>query len=276
MNMRTSTLSESIRSAPKLLDLDAAAIAQTKVQIGALVSEIAEFAKTCESPTAFYPAMLSRLVTAMAGTGAGVWQRSEDGSWQLIQSMNLPESLILDLDDTRLQSMQTASEVSIDRLATIVENELDPKLNVKRLRIEASHREQASSSTDNSSCSRKPSLEHLALLECVAREQQPILVPPGDIASNKERPTNPIQQCLIYSPIPIETEKGRLWLQVVQPPSGGIATQRGYLRFVAQIADLTADFLKTYRLRCFANEERLYAATYQLLQDAAASGNATS
>ncbi len=274
--MRTSSPSESIHAAPKLLDLDAAAIAQTKVHIGNLVSEIAEFAKTCESPSHFYPAMLSRLVTAMAGIGAGVWQRSEDGNWLLVHSINLPESLILDLDDTEYSSERTASETSLDRLEKLVENELESKSSEKRLRIEAGHGDVDVSPRDIAAFSRKPSLEHLALLECVAREMQPILVPPGDIATNGERPTNPIQQCLIYSPIPIETGRERLWLLVVQPPSGGIATQRGYLRFVAQIADLTADFLKTFRLRQFENEGRLYAATQQLLADAAKSSDRTS
>jgi Biotin-lipoyl like len=276
--MRLSTSSESIRSTPKHLDLDAAAVAQTKVQIGNLVSEIAEFAKNCESPSAFYPAMLSRLVTAMAGTGAGVWQQSLDGSWQLIQSSNLPESLILDSDEELGLPTKATSDSSIDRLQELVDKELDTPTGARRRRIERSHRiaeAMETAPTDRVSFERKPSLEHLAILECVSRERQPVLIPPGDIAANRERPTNPLQQCLIYSPIPIESAKDSLWLQVIQPPSGGIASQRGYLRFVAQIADLTADFLKTFRLRQFENESRLYSASQSLLDAAAKPGDAT-
>ncbi len=273
--MRSTTSSESIRSAPKHLDLDAAAVAQTKVQIGTLVSEIADFAKHCESPSAFYPAMLSRLVTAMAGTGAGVWQQSDNGSWLLIQSFGLPESLISDYDDSEDLPDQTSSNFSVDRLQKLVDKELQTPHDPKRLRIEASHRRVNVSEPDCVSFNRKPSVEHLSLLECVSRERQPVLVPPGDIAANQDRPTNPLQQCLIYSPIPIDSAKEILWLQVVQPPSGGIATQRGYLRFVAQIADLTADFLKTFRLRQFENESRLHSVTQSLLADAAKPGTET-
>ncbi len=262
------------RGARKVLELDAAAISQTKQQISGLVAEIAELAKLCEAPANFYPAMLSRLVTAMAATGAAIWQRRNDGIWQLVHSSTLPESLILDQDDNRSKRRPNSLETTVDRLATLVENELDSDRDAKRIRIEAGHRKPERAFDEDASRMREPTPEHLSLLECVAREQQPILVPPGDIASNNDRPTNPIQQSLIYSPIPVETGQGQLWLQVVQPPSGGIASQRGYLRFVAQIADLTADFLKTYRLRQYEYEQRLFTAAEQLLSDAAKPGDA--
>jgi multidrug efflux pump subunit AcrA (membrane-fusion protein) len=112
---------------------------------------------------------------------------------------------------------------------------------------------------------RHPSEAHLRILQRVAREKQPVLVPPGDIAAGEQYPINPLDQCLIYAPVPVDTQLGRYWLQVVQPPSGGVATQRGYLRFVSQIADLTADFLKTFRIRQFDREERFLALVRQLL-----------
>ncbi len=274
MNQRSPSLIDNPRSAPKLLELDAAAIAQTKVQIGKLVAEIAELTKTCEAPSVFYAAMLCRLVTAMAGSGAGVWQRLDDGSWRLLQAFTLPESLVSDLDNHDLNDDQASPVQVVDRLATLVDSELDSNPTGTRTRSKSKQSEDKRLAEDSRPRTRGPTPEHLALLDCVAREQQPILVPPGDIAVGGDRPTNPIQQCLIYSPIPVEAALGRFWLQVVQPPSGGVATQRGFLRFVAQIADLTADFLKTYRLRQFENEQRLFAAAKRLLNDAAKPGDA--
>lgn len=272
MYRRSSSLSDSHETTPKLLELDAAAIAQTKLQIGTLVSEIAGLVKTCATPKTFYSAMLSRLVAAMAASGAGIWQQSENGTWRLVQSCTLPESLVLDQGELSSDPSSNIQPTEIERLETIIENELDSIRPLKKTRIDLGSNQLEHPLDDDGLQSRAPSAEHLVLLECIAREQQPVLVPPGDIALNHDRPTNPTQQCLIFSPIPIAPEQGRLWLQVVQPPSGGVATHRGYLRFVAQIADLTADFLKTFRLRQFEVQQRLFSASQQLLKAAAKPG----
>ncbi|MDZ4848760.1 MAG: biotin/lipoyl-binding protein [Pirellulaceae bacterium] len=263
LDQATAQLTDGPKSAPKILELDAAAIAQTKVQISSLVAEIAELARTCEAPKAFYSAMLSRLVTAMAGSGAGVWQQFDDGSWKLVQACTLPDSLVTTADELSAD-IRARSDEALDRISSIVEHELD---------FSASRDNDANLGQTALKNESVPTPEHLALLDCVARERQPILVPPGNLAASSDRPTNPLQQCLIYSPIPVDVGFGRLWLQVVQSPSGGVATQRGYLRFVAQIADLTADFLKTFHLRHFESEKRLFVATQQLLGDLANPGD---
>jgi multidrug efflux pump subunit AcrA (membrane-fusion protein) len=130
----------------------------------------------------------------------------------------------------------------------------------------------------------RPSVAHQLLLAKVHQERQPVLVPPG--ASNRESPDrrtsqdrhlpeNPTPMALIFAPVPVDSSLGVWWLQVVQPPSGGIATQRGYLRFVAQIADLTADFLKTYRLREHQYQTRINSATSGLLSLASTTKTST-
>ena len=53
---------------------------------------------------------------------------------------------------------------------------------------------------------------------------------------------------MIVIPVRIQADVEFL-LEVIQRPSGGPAAQRGYLRFVAQMADLMADYLRRQQLR---------------------------
>ncbi|MCA9180584.1 MAG: hypothetical protein KDA51_04005, partial [Planctomycetales bacterium] len=63
-------------------------------------------------------------------------------------------------------------------------------------------------------------------------------------------------ESLILVPVRIE-EHIELIVEVVQRPSGGPAAQRGYLRFVAQMADLVADYVRREKLRWISHRERL-------------------
>ncbi len=94
----------------------------------------------------------------------------------------------------------------------------------------------------------RPSESHQRILQCVTAEGQPILVPPGDVMLQAQRPTNPLADALIVVPVRVQDDVDCL-LEVVQRPSGGPAAQRGYLRFVAQMADLMADYLRREQLR---------------------------
>lgn len=116
----------------------------------------------------------------------------------------------------------------------------------------------------------QPSSAHAKILQCVIAEGQPILVPPCTVAVEAERPTNPLSESLILVPVRIEQDIEYL-LEVVQKPSGGPAAQRGYLRFVAQMADLMADFLRRQQLRELTSKEsRLARLEHSLLSIAAA------
>lgn len=85
--------------------------------------------------------------------------------------------------------------------------------------------------------------EHARILECVSREKQPILIPPQAVAVDAERPSNPTNEALVIVPVILEGEVECL-VEVVQTACGGPAAQRGYLRFLAQMADLLADYLR--------------------------------
>lgn len=88
---------------------------------------------------------------------------------------------------------------------------------------------------------------HEQVLQCAATEGEPVLVPPGSIRIDAQRPVNPFEQSLLIVPVKIHHRVDWL-LEVIQNPGGGPAAQRGYLRFVAQMGDLLADFLRRSRL----------------------------
>src|SRR5690606_22568219 len=84
---------------------------------------------------------------------------------------------------------------------------------------------------------------HDRILRCIAAEGRPVLVPPAGVALEVDRPGNPVADSLIVVPIRVQDRVDYL-LQVVQRPTGGPAAQRGYLRFVAEMADLMSDYLR--------------------------------
>jgi multidrug efflux pump subunit AcrA (membrane-fusion protein) len=85
-----------------------------------------------------------------------------------------------------------------------------------------------------------------------------------------ERPQNPLSDSLIIVPVRIQ-ENVEYLLEVVQRPSGGPAAQRGYLRFVAQMADLMADYLRRQQLRELKCQEDSLATFERCLVEVARS-----
>jgi hypothetical protein len=113
----------------------------------------------------------------------------------------------------------------------------------------------------------RPSASHASILNCVAKERQPILVPPGGTRLSSDRPENPTEDFLIFAPVPYDSSAGQLWLQVIQPATGGPTTQRGFLRFVAQIADLTAEYLRSHRLQFLESQQASLETLERLLSE---------
>ncbi len=92
---------------------------------------------------------------------------------------------------------------------------------------------------------------HARILACVAAEGTGVLVPPHSVKMTADRPINPLEECLLVVPVKID-DRYEMLLEVIQPPGGGPAAQRGYLRFVAQVADLMSDYLRRQRLHDYA------------------------
>jgi|688.fasta_scaffold26645_3 hypothetical protein len=98
--------------------------------------------------------------------------------------------------------------------------------------------------------------QHTQLLQRVLTAAEPLLVPP-DTASDATTDGNPTPHLLIFAPLRIDQQLVGL-VEIFQRPGGGPATQRGYLRFLAQMADLASDFLKSRRLEEFSAQQQLW------------------
>jgi multidrug efflux pump subunit AcrA (membrane-fusion protein) len=96
---------------------------------------------------------------------------------------------------------------------------------------------------------------HAIHLERVAASNQALAIPPrsGDGGSLD----NPTPHLLLLAPLVCD---GRCLgvVEIAQRPGGGLATQRGYMRFLVQMCDLAADYLKTRRLRDLEQRDELW------------------
>jgi len=99
---------------------------------------------------------------------------------------------------------------------------------------------------------------HDALLAEIAASGNPVVVPPTPIDSSSgewvsDQPANPTDRPAavvpILDPLADQAKASRYLLEVFLEPDAGVATQRGYLRFTAQMADLAGDFLRLDELR---------------------------
>ncbi len=220
--------------------LDSSLIRQTKSEIRALASEIAQLADADIEPEEFYSGFLLRVCTAMGASAAGVWwtekntpvDRSESPQsgmaapykYALVASHCFPSELLGEPD-----------------VATRAIDEGCPGA----------------------------SGAHRRILDCIVAEGQPILVPPGSVKIESERPQNPLAEALIVVPLRVEAEIEYL-LQVVHKPSGGPTANRGYLRFVAQMADLLSDYLRKQRLREVGKQRKQLHRLSEALREVAA------
>ena len=244
------------------LQLDNAFVQQTKDQIRTVVENIAALANAPIEPNSFVQAVLPKIANAMGASAAALWQQLPDSTWRMMGDFNLPTVLLATTTEKKGEIQNTTAATSFEQLDFLEfqlngatqadlrsENAVSP--------INSSDRNASpntSESAEEKELWRPPSALHTSVLDAVARERQPILVPPGDTLLDRDRPSNPTSELLIYAPLPIPKELGVFWLQVVQSPSGGPSSQRGYLRFVAQMADLMSDYFRSHRLRVFERD----------------------
>lgn len=107
---------------------------------------------------------------------------------------------------------------------------------------------------------------HELLLARVARNGQAIAAPPRSGFPDDDEAGNPTDQLLLLAPIRIEPDVVGL-LEIVQRPGAGPTTQRGYLRFLAEMCELAAHFLRNHRLRLYAERELLWKRLEQFLSE---------
>lgn len=187
-------------------------VRQTRREIAEIVREVAAMARTRVDQKAFFAGLLDRTVRALAAEGAVIW----------------------DLGGERPAAMLRTGRVT--------------DLQITGLGRDA----------------------HDRMLVEIAASGNPVVVPPTPIDPRSAEavanlPANPTQRPAAVVPIldPLESENGppvagdrsagrqgsRYVLEVFLEPEAGIATQRGYLRFTAQMADMAGDFLRLDEIR---------------------------
>lgn len=106
---------------------------------------------------------------------------------------------------------------------------------------------------------------HRGLLLRVAESKQALVVPPhAGSAASVANQDNPTQHLLVLAPLLLEGETQAV-VEVFQRPGGGPTTQRGYLRFLVQMADLAGDFLKTQNLKQLRDCQALWQQVEQFV-----------
>lgn len=98
---------------------------------------------------------------------------------------------------------------------------------------------------------------HGLLLQNVLASGQPTLVPPQSGSSDGDEAGNPTNHLLVLACLRVENEP-RGVIEIFQRSGGGPTTQRGYLRFLVQMADLASEFLKNRQLRQLGDSKTLW------------------
>jgi ribosomal protein S6 len=101
--------------------------------------------------------------------------------------------------------------------------------------------------------------QHGQLLRQTLTSGEPILVPPhSGSAPGEDQIANPTEFLLVMGPIKTDLETVGL-IEIFQRPDSGINTQKGYLRFLSQMCDLAADFMKSRQLRHFSDRQVMWS-----------------
>lgn len=106
--------------------------------------------------------------------------------------------------------------------------------------------------------------QHDRLLKQVFQDGQPTLVLPSTVNSSDDS-GNPTPLLLILAPIMYEGHAVGL-IEIFQRPVTGPVTQRGYLRFLVQMAEMAGQYHKNRRLRELDEQQDLWGRLDQFLQ----------
>lgn len=106
---------------------------------------------------------------------------------------------------------------------------------------------------------------HALLLRNIVHGGHATLVPPQSGAVAEEEAGNPTDYLLILAPLKVEQQAVGV-IEIFQRAGGGPTTQRGYLRFLVQMAELAGDYLKNRRLRHLGDRQTLWESLERFLR----------
>ena len=104
---------------------------------------------------------------------------------------------------------------------------------------------------------RTRSQPHDALLGCMLRATQPQIVPPGAAIEGVPGAGNPTGFALILAPLIVDKQVVGL-VEILMDPTRRAATQKSTLRFVSDLCDLAAQYLKNRQTRQIVSQQRLW------------------
>ena len=100
--------------------------------------------------------------------------------------------------------------------------------------------------------------QHFQLLRKSLTGTEPFLVPAHSGAAGEDGEVgNPTDFLLLFGPLRTDLETVGV-VEILQRPDTGINTQKGYIRFLGQMCELAADYIKSHQLRHFSDRQALW------------------
>lgn len=174
---------------------------QTKQQIRTLINEIAELSRKEIPGEEYYPAVLKRIVDALAAVGGAMWLLDDDGKLKLSYQINVNQNLLeADSEDAG---------------------------------------------------------KHARLLSRLFMRGQSELIPPHSMLGENQNEGNPSQYLLCVSPLSTGKQTTGL-VEIFQRADSSPNVQRGYLRFLEQMAGLIGEWLKGANLQKVSDRQVMW------------------
>jgi len=98
---------------------------------------------------------------------------------------------------------------------------------------------------------------HDALLGCMLQASQPQIIPPSAVIEGVPQAFNPTDYALIIAPLMVDKQVVGL-LEILMDPTRRAAQQKSTLRFVSDLCDLAATYLKNRQMRQMMSQQRLW------------------
>ncbi len=107
--------------------------------------------------------------------------------------------------------------------------------------------------------------QHTLLINKLVEQGEPTLISPNSGSGSTDEAGNPTDNLLVFAPFRINNETIGL-VEIFQRPNAGPSTQRGYLRFVTQMAELASEFLSNQRIKSFADQQSMWQQLEQFIR----------
>jgi hypothetical protein len=98
---------------------------------------------------------------------------------------------------------------------------------------------------------------HDALLGCMLQASQAQIIPPNAVIEGVPQAFNPTEYALIIAPLLVDKQVVGL-LEILMDPTRRAAQQKSTLRFVSDLCDLAATYLKNRQMRQMMSQQRLW------------------